>query len=337
MFDPPIASVPNTALLLCSSLNQLDLPVSSIDTTLTSIGADDSFTSTTSYDSCPPSPSSAHSAATATASDEATHCSDQSVGDMMVHYQTASFPVHGRVMSHYSACFATHLSFLLPPSNTCTRCSAATTHCLTLPPLYTMHSRVRITEEQLDHFLCQLHYPTHYYCPPLSPPVHIELDSRPPSQLPYSYPPSSLLSRAMEWDGFQLADSSTVEAFLTLVHHFQCHSLLAHCDDILHHFYSQLPSPINLWLAWDRLVSAHCYELVRLRRHCLQLVSRDTRMDGEYEENRLTLKRQAGDVLYQQLMDEVGEMIVSRAHTRICRHRTSLGGREAASGVPELA
>ena len=312
------------------SLPDMFPPLSSIDTTLSSIDADDSFTSVASCDSCPSSPASANSPT------KPTLPFAQSDSAAVIHYMDVSLPAYKQVLARKSAYFAVHPR-LLPSFNSCAVCGPASC-CLALPPLYTMHSKLRITEQQLRHFLCQLHFPAHYYCPPLSPPSNIDLDSsQPPSPLSYSYPPPSQLSQAIEWDGFELADSLDVEAFLTLAHRFQCTALLARCDDILLHFYSQLPSPVDLWMAWDRLVPAHCFELAKLRTHCLQLVSRDTRMDGEYEESRLALKRQAGEQLYQQLMDEVGDMILSRVHTRICRHRTSLVGKAAVRAMPELA
>ena len=312
----------------CSDLlNGSSIPMSSIDTTVTGIDADDSFTSATGCTSCPPSPTSACS--------PTKHALPTKSGsDLVIHYACASLPVHTVTLVHHSTYFAAHLRFL-PPTSPCKQCHP-TTRCLVQPALSTMHSKLRITAAQFQHFLCQLHYPTHYYCPPLSPPTNLDLTTHSPNPLPTTYPPAALLSRAIEWDGFQLSDSLDVEAFLTLAHHFRCDALLARCDDILLHFYSQLPAPVDLWMAWDRLVPAHCFELTKLRRHCLQLLSRDTRMDDEYEDNRQALKRQAGQQLYQQLMDEIGEMILSRVHSRICRQRTSLVASEAVRTLSEL-
>ena len=318
LFDSPARG----GVLVCGSAADWSIPLSSIDTTLSSINsADDSFTSASSSDGYPSSPASAYSPTKGSPLSERSHC------DVSIHYLTASFPAHSHTLSHSSSYFASQLP--CPPLlSQCKQCDAGT-HCLTLPPLLTMHSRLRITEEQLHHFLCQLHFPAHYYCPPLSPPASLDLRTHPPTPLPYAYPPPCQLSRAVEWDGFELRDSLDVEAFLTLAHHFRCTELLARCDAILLHFYSQLPQPVDLWMAWDRLVPAHAFGLAGLRRHCLQRVSRDTRMCGEYEECRAALWRQAGEALYQQLMDEVGDIVLLRAHSRICRKRVATNERGA--------
>ena len=303
-------------------------PMSSLDTTVTSSDADDSFTSQSSTDSFPSTPTSLSKTAL---------FSTSPAKNMVLHYQQTAFPVHSSALAHSSTYFATHLASDSSSSSCpapCEQCDS-TTHCLTLPTLCTMHSRLSITSEQFQHFLRQLHLPTHYHCPSLSP-SSTQAPQQPPTLLPHSYPtdlPLQPVADVIEHDNFQLGDSLDTEAFLTLAHHFGCSALLERCDALLLQFYSQLPTPVDLWMAWDRLVTAHCFGLHKLRAHCLQLVSRDTRMDSEYDENRMTLKRQAGEQLYQQLMDEMGEMVLLRAHERLGQHRAAVLGRVAIRSV----